>query len=164
MPATEDVRRPRSPPPPTRSPLDTTGLTLPEVVDRIVTFYNAGAGWGNRPDEQGQGRRRRPAERRQIHLFNRLAGDARRPCPRSPRVSPATAGARPASGTAARFTLIDTGGLDALGLDLISGLVREQARAALAEAAVALFVVDGRAGVRPATRSSPTRCAAPTPP
>ncbi len=47
------------------------------------------------------------------------------------------------------FTLIDTGGMDALDLDPIAGSIREQARAALDESAVAVFVVDARAGVRP---------------
>jgi len=47
------------------------------------------------------------------------------------------------------FTLIDTGGMDALDLDPIAGSIREQARAALTESVVAVFVVDARAGVRP---------------
>ena len=47
------------------------------------------------------------------------------------------------------FTLIDTGGMDALDPDPISGSIREQAQAALAESAVAVFVVDARGGVRP---------------
>ncbi|CAB4862519.1 unannotated protein [freshwater metagenome] len=48
-----------------------------------------------------------------------------------------------------RFTLIDTGGMDSLDLDPISGSIREQAVVALDEAAVAIFVVDARAGMRP---------------
>jgi GTP-binding protein len=48
-----------------------------------------------------------------------------------------------------RFTLIDTGGMDFLDADPISGSIREQAAAALADAQVALLVVDARAGVRP---------------
>lgn len=47
------------------------------------------------------------------------------------------------------FTLIDTGGMDALDTDPISGSIREQAQAALSEAAVAVFVVDARGGLRP---------------
>jgi GTP-binding protein len=47
------------------------------------------------------------------------------------------------------FTLIDTGGMDFLDADPISGSIREQAQAALADAVVALFVVDARAGLRP---------------
>jgi len=48
-----------------------------------------------------------------------------------------------------RFDLIDTGGVDFSDLDPLSGSIRDQARAALADAAVALFVVDARAGLRP---------------
>ncbi|CAB4926290.1 unannotated protein [freshwater metagenome] len=48
-----------------------------------------------------------------------------------------------------RFTLIDTGGMDNLDLDPISGSIREQAIVALNEADVAVFVVDARAGLRP---------------
>ncbi len=48
-----------------------------------------------------------------------------------------------------RFTLIDTGGMDSEDPDPISGSIRDQARAALADAEVALLVVDARAGLRP---------------
>jgi GTP-binding protein len=48
-----------------------------------------------------------------------------------------------------RFTLIDTGGMDLHDEDPMSGSIREQARAALADADVAVLVVDGQAGVRP---------------
>ncbi len=48
-----------------------------------------------------------------------------------------------------RFTLIDTGGMDAEDPDPVSGSIRDQARAALADAQVALFVFDAKAGVRP---------------
>ncbi len=48
-----------------------------------------------------------------------------------------------------RFTLVDTGGMDREDADPIAGSIREQARAALADAQVALLVVDARAGVRP---------------
>ena len=48
-----------------------------------------------------------------------------------------------------RFTLIDTGGMDQEDLDPIAGSIREQARAALADAQVALLVIDAKAGVRP---------------
>ncbi|HEV2787522.1 MAG TPA: ribosome biogenesis GTPase Der [Solirubrobacteraceae bacterium] len=48
-----------------------------------------------------------------------------------------------------RFTLIDTGGMDNEDREPISGSVREQARAALADAQVALFVFDAKAGLRP---------------
>jgi len=47
------------------------------------------------------------------------------------------------------FTLIDTGGMDFHDLDPLAGSIREQAQAALADAQVAVLVVDARAGVRP---------------
>jgi len=48
-----------------------------------------------------------------------------------------------------RFTLVDTGGMDFTDADPISGSIRDQARAALSDAGVALFVVDAKAGLRP---------------
>jgi GTP-binding protein len=48
-----------------------------------------------------------------------------------------------------RFTLIDTGGVDFEDQDPLAGSIRDQARAGLADAEVALLVVDARAGVRP---------------
>jgi GTP-binding protein len=48
-----------------------------------------------------------------------------------------------------RFTLIDTGGMDFLDAEPISGSIREQAQAALADAVAAVLVVDARAGLRP---------------
>jgi GTP-binding protein len=48
-----------------------------------------------------------------------------------------------------RFTLIDTGGMDNEDLDPIAGSIRDQARAALDDAQVALFVFDAKAGLRP---------------
>jgi len=48
-----------------------------------------------------------------------------------------------------RFTLIDTGGVDFEDVDPLAGSIRDQARAGLAEAAVAVLVVDAKAGLRP---------------
>jgi GTP-binding protein len=48
-----------------------------------------------------------------------------------------------------RFTLIDTGGIDFEDEDPLAGSIRDQARAGLADAEVAVLVVDARAGVRP---------------
>jgi GTPase len=48
-----------------------------------------------------------------------------------------------------RLTLIDTGGVDLDDRAEMARSIQEQARAALADAQVALFVVDARAGVRP---------------
>src|SRR5215218_4939435 len=47
------------------------------------------------------------------------------------------------------FTLIDTGGVDLDDEDPLAVSIQDQARAALADAEVALFVVDARAGMRP---------------
>jgi GTP-binding protein len=47
-----------------------------------------------------------------------------------------------------RFLLVDTGGMDFLDPDPIAGSIREQAQAALADAEVAVLVVDARAGLR----------------
>jgi GTP-binding protein len=47
------------------------------------------------------------------------------------------------------FTLIDTGGVDFQDDDPLSGSIRDQARAGLADAKLAVLVVDARAGVRP---------------
>jgi GTP-binding protein len=48
-----------------------------------------------------------------------------------------------------RFTLVDTGGMDLVDPDPMAGSIRDQARAALADAQVAVLIVDARAGVRP---------------
>jgi GTP-binding protein len=48
-----------------------------------------------------------------------------------------------------RFKLIDTGGMDFEDEDPLAGSIRDQARAGLAEAEVAVLVADARAGVRP---------------
>ncbi len=46
------------------------------------------------------------------------------------------------------FTLIDTGGVDFEDADPLAGSIRDQARAGVADAVVALLVVDAQAGVR----------------
>src|SRR5215213_2245197 len=48
-----------------------------------------------------------------------------------------------------RLTLIDTGGVDLDDRDEMARSIQQQARAALADAQAALFVVDARAGLRP---------------
>ena len=47
------------------------------------------------------------------------------------------------------FVMIDTGGVDLSDGDPLAGSIREQARAALADAELAVLVVDARAGLRP---------------
>ncbi len=63
------------------------------------------------------------------------------------------------------FKLIDTGGVDFKDADPLAGSIREQARAGLADAQLAVLVVDARAGVRPGDeeladllRGSPLPC------
>ena len=51
-----------------------------------------------------------------------------------------------------QFKLIDTGGVDFEDEDPLAGSIRDQARAGLADAQVAVLVVDARAGVRPGRR------------
>jgi GTP-binding protein len=48
-----------------------------------------------------------------------------------------------------QFKLIDTGGMDFVDEDPLAGSIRDQARAGLADAELAVLVVDARAGVRP---------------
>jgi len=55
----------------------------------------------------------------------------------------------PAEWSGREFTLVDTGGVDLADRDALSVAVQDQARAALADAAVVVLVVDARAGVRP---------------
>ena len=55
----------------------------------------------------------------------------------------------PAEWNGRAFTLVDTGGVDLEDSDELSGSIRDQSRAALADAAVVVLVVDARAGLRP---------------
>src|SRR5256885_8767420 len=55
----------------------------------------------------------------------------------------------PAEWSGREFTLVDTGGVDLADRDALAVAVQDQARAALADAAVVVLVVDARAGVRP---------------
>jgi GTPase len=48
-----------------------------------------------------------------------------------------------------RFTLIDTGGMDFFDEDPMAGSIREQAQSAMADADLAVLVVDAKAGARP---------------
>src|SRR2546423_10766402 len=48
-----------------------------------------------------------------------------------------------------RFTLVDAGGMDMIDEDPLAGSIREQAQAALADAEVAVLVVDAKSGLRP---------------
>jgi GTPase len=55
----------------------------------------------------------------------------------------------PAEWSGREFILVDTGGVDLADRDALAVAVQDQARAALADAAVVVLVVDARAGVRP---------------
>ena len=59
----------------------------------------------------------------------------------------------------APFAILDTGGVDAGDAGAMQGQIAEQARAAVAEADLVLFLVDATTSPGP-TRSSPTCCAA----
>src|ERR1700684_2814277 len=54
-----------------------------------------------------------------------------------------------------QFKLIDTGGVDFHDEDPLASSIRDQARAGLADAQVAVLVVDTRAGVRPGDEEMP---------
>jgi GTP-binding protein len=81
-------------------------------------------------------------------LVNRLAGSREAVVHERPGVTrdrkelPAEWGGR-------TFTLVDTGGVDLADRDELADAVRDQARVALADAAVVVLVVDVRAGLRP---------------
>ena len=59
-----------------------------------------------------------------------------------------------------RFLLVDTGGVDLADRSPITRQVAEQARTAIEEADLVLFVVDAQTGVTPATRKWPICSAA----
>ena len=62
-----------------------------------------------------------------------------------------------------RFVIVDTGGLELDPDDPIEARVQEQARLAIAEADVILFVVDATTGLTPADLEAARSCAAPRP-
>ena len=113
-------------------------------ASRSTTWSRASSPWCS-----DEGRGRRLSERRQVVARQPPDGVASRPSCTSARASRATATRSRASGTGGRFALIDTGGMDFLDPDPISGSIREQAQAALADAQAAILVVDARAGLRP---------------
>jgi GTP-binding protein len=81
-------------------------------------------------------------------LVNRLAGSREAVVHERPGVT-RDRNEVPAEWNGRRFTLIDTGGVDFEDLDPLAGSIREQAQAALADAQVAMFVVDAQGGLRP---------------
>ena len=61
----------------------------------------------------------------------------------------------------AGLRLIDTGGVDEADTGPYGKLIAQQAKTAVAEADLVLFVVDARAGVTPGKRSWPWSCGRP---
>jgi GTP-binding protein len=81
-------------------------------------------------------------------LVNRLSGTREAVVHESPGVTRDRKSV-PTDWNGREFELIDTGGVDLADTAEMARLIREQARAALADAAVAVLVVDAQAGVRP---------------
>ena len=81
-------------------------------------------------------------------LVNRLSGTREAVVHRRPGVT-RDRKELPCEWNGLQFELIDTGGVDLRERDSLAGSIREQARAALADAQLAVLVVDARAGVRP---------------
>ena len=81
-------------------------------------------------------------------LVNRLSGTREAVVHRRPGVTRDRKEV-PCEWNGSQFELIDTGGVDLHERDSLAGSIREQAQAALADAQLAVLVVDARAGVRP---------------
>ena len=81
-------------------------------------------------------------------LVNRLAGSREAVVHERPGVT-RDRKELPAEWNGRAFALIDTGGVDLADRAELAGAVRDQARAALADAALVVLVVDARAGLRP---------------
>jgi GTPase len=81
-------------------------------------------------------------------LVNRLAGSREAVVHERPGVT-RDRKELPAEWNGRTFTLVDTGGVDLEDRDELAESIRDQARVALADAAVVVLVVDARAGLRP---------------
>lgn len=81
-------------------------------------------------------------------LFNRLIGRKLAIVHDMPGVTRDRRSA-PASLLGLEFEVIDTAGLEEAGVETLEGRMRQQTERALAEADVALFLIDGRAGLTP---------------
>ena len=145
--------------------LDTTGLTLDEVVQRIVALVAAAQNRrdaGRLASTADEGRDRRISERRQVLAGQPAHRVARGGRARAPGGHTRPQGA-PTDWNGRALTLIDTGGIDLEDRDELARQIQEQARAALADADAAVLVVDaqGRAAPR---RPGDGRAAAPQAP
>ena len=129
-------------PAPDAVPVDTTGLSLDEVVAQIETLATEARGAAMKiavvgyPNVGKSSLVNRLTQSREAVVHER-AGITR------DRKELAT------DWNGRRFTLIDTGGVDLGDEDPLAVSIQDQAREALADAQVALLVVDARAGVRP---------------
>ena len=132
-------------PAPGAEPLDTTGLSVDEVVDRD----RRARGGGTRMSIAGPkvavigypnvGK---------SSLVNRLSESRIAVVHEAPGIT-RDRNEVPCEWNGRQFTLIDTGGMDFFDEDPMAGSIREQAQAAMADADLAVFVVDGQAGARP---------------
>ena len=123
--------------------LDTTGLTVDEVVERIAGMVRAAAPM-SRPKVAVVGY---PNVGKST-LVNRLSGTRETVVHEQAGVTRDRKEVE-ADWNGRSFTLVDTGGIDLSDEDEMAEAVRTQARAALAEADLAVLVVDARAGLRP---------------
>ena len=123
-------------------PVDTTGLTLDEVVAQIETLAVearelqmkiAVVGYPN-VGKSSLVNRLTQSREAVVHERAGITRDRKE---------------LPTDWNGRRFTLIDTGGVDLGDEDPLAVSIQDQAREALADAQVALLVVDARAGVRP---------------
>ena len=145
-----DSTREHSPlaPAPGSITLDTTGLTIEQVVEQIAALAR---------EHRSEGRGLHGPMKVAVvgypnvgksSLVNRLSGTReavvheRAGITRDRKEVPAEWGGR-------RFLLVDTGGVDLEDGDELARSIQDQARAALADADVAMLVVDARAGLRP---------------
>jgi GTPase len=131
--------------------LDTTGMAIDQVVGRIVEMVAQVRGGGAAGDT--------PVATPMIAvvgfpnvgkstLVNRLAGSRESVVHEQSGVTRDRKEVE-ADWNGQALVLVDTGGVDAAERDALAAEVRAQARRALAEAAVAVLVVDARAGLRP---------------
>ena len=144
-------------PAPDAVPVDTTGLTLDEVVDADRNARRRGARDRMKVAIVGYPNVGKSS------LVNRLTQSREAVVHERPGVTRDRKELE-TDWNGRSLTLIDTGGMDLDDADPLAVSIQDQARAALADAQVAVLVVDARAAFAPATRSSPTSCAAATGP
>ena len=122
--------------------LDTTGLTLDEVVERIAGLVARGVMRRSKVAVVGY-----PNVGKST-LVNRLSGTREAVVHEQAGVTRDRKEVE-ADWNGLGFTLVDTGGVDYAGEHELADEIRRQALAALDDAALAVLVVDARAGLRP---------------